>query len=633
MIHTPEDCLKHYWGYDSFRPVQRDIVESVLQGNDTIGLLPTGGGKSITFQVPALMMEGVTLVITPLISLMKDQVDNLREIDVPATCLYSGLTRAQQQLACDRARLGKVKLIYMSPERATRDNFAAELQQWPVSMIVVDEAHCISQWGYDFRPNYLKLDRLRKMFPDAPVMALTASATPEVVRDIAAKLDMRSPLTFSRSFARTNISYLVRHTSEKEDEMIRIIERTRGTAIVYVRSRAKTNLLAEVLRKRGITADSYHAGLQPEDKVKRQDSWKNNEIRVMVATNAFGMGIDKPDVRLVIHYDLPSSLEEYYQEAGRAGRDGKESYAVMLASQSDKALLARRLSDSFPPKDEIVRIYDSLGVWLNVSVDGGFNQVYDFSFDNFCHHYKFQATRVRSALGILGLAGYIEFVEDLFSQARVMLLMDRSELYDLVLDPKVENILQHLLRLYPGLFSDYVPVSEERLALKAGCSPQDVYEALLQLSRQHVLHYIPRRLVPYVYYRQRRQLPRYIMLPLEVYEHRRKRAAERLDALRQYVFDNSSCPVRRMLAYFGDSEANDCGKCDYCRNKREVKLEPLDPQTVLDDVRNVLEAVGSPLRVSTVSERYGKRSEEVIEIIRILGARGDINLIGRVIYG
>lgn len=633
-MSSPADILGRYWGYTSFRPRQLEIIESVMSGRDTIGLLPTGGGKSITFQVPALLMPGVTLVVTPLISLMKDQVDNLRRRGIMAVCIHSGLSRPEQQLAFDRARLGKTNLVYVSPERLQRSSFIGELRQWQLSMIVVDEAHCISQWGYDFRPNYLKIADLRKEFPDAVMLALTASATPEVVRDISEKLQMRSPALFSLSFSRNNISYLVRRGEHKEETMLKILNNTQGSAIVYVRSRKRTRELAGVLQAAGISADYYHAGLLPEDKNARQNDWKSGATRVIVATNAFGMGIDKPDVRTVIHYDLPPSLEEYYQEAGRAGRDGKDSYAVLLVSGADKALLGRRLADAFPPKEDIVKIYDRIGVWLGVAVDGGFQQVYDFNIEKFCALNHFQPARVRSALGILTLAGYLEYVDDNASMARVMILADKCEFYSLELDSDTDAVFQCLLRSYPGLFADYVNISEERMARDCGLGTERVYESLLTLSRMHVLHYVPRRLEPYICYTQRRQLPRYISLPLAVYEHRLERARARMESIKAFAFGDGGCRVRDMLRYFGESDAAECGRCDYCRDeyRRRHSPEPLDEEAVLADVRAVVAACGQGVSLTAFAERYRSRSDEAVELLRRLADRGCVELRAMRIY-
>lgn len=561
------ELLRKYWGYDSFRECQAEIIDSVLEGHDTIGLLPTGGGKSVTFQIPALMLDGITIVVTPLISLMKDQVDNLRARGIGAACIHSGMTRAERRLSLDRIRLGRVKLLYISPEKLAMKDFIADLSQWNVCFIVVDEAHCISQWGYDFRPSYLNLSKLRNVFPDIPVLALTASATPEVVADIADKLGMENPAVLSRSFSRSNISYIVRHTEEKDIQLLRILSRTTGSGIVYVRSRKRTAQLAAFISEHGISADFYHAGLEAHDKTEKQDRWKDDTTRIMVATNAFGMGIDKPDVRIVVHYDLPSSLEEYYQEAGRAGRDGKESYAVVLASQADKGLLKRRISENFPGREYILNIYERVGNYLNVGIGEGYDKVYEFNLTGFLATFRLKPIPTLAALHTLTRAGAFEFDENFNSRSRINLLVDKRDLYDLRLDDTTDNVLQAVLRSYTGLFADYIPIDEVRIGMMAKCTPQQVYDAMLLLSRMKVLSYIPRSNQPFIYYPTSRDLPKHVVITKSVYEDLLERAVKRMEAMRDYIYGDGVCRVSRMLAYFGEKNPADCGKCDYCREK------------------------------------------------------------------
>ena len=491
--------LKRYWGYDAFRPMQEEIIDSVLEGRDTLGLLPTGGGKSLTFQVPAMILPGVTIVVTPLISLMKDQVDNLADRGIRAVLFHSGLTPREKDLGMTRCRLGKAKIAYVSPERLQNERFLAELRSLTVSLLVVDEAHCISQWGYDFRPSYLRIAALRRIVgEEVPVLALTASATPEVTGDIMRHLGFREPRVFAKSFTRENLSYIVRYADIKEPMLLRILTSTSGCSIVYVRSRRRTRELAALLNDAGIPSEAYHAGLAPEEKEERQDRWKQDETRVMVATNAFGMGIDKPDVRLVVHYDLPSSLEEYYQEAGRGGRDGRESLAVVIAGKRDKALLTRRVNESFPPKDFIARVYELAGNFLNVAVGEGFGMVYEFNFSQFCSTFDLPPVPTQSALHILTRAGYVEYIEETTSRSRLMVVMRREELYDISLDPATEDVLQTVLRAYTGLFADYVYISELMIAERLRLSSEQVYQSLLTLSRLHAIHYIPRTTTPYL---------------------------------------------------------------------------------------------------------------------------------------
>ncbi len=536
--------LKRYWGYDAFRPMQEEIIDSVLEGRDTLGLLPTGGGKSLTFQVPAMILPGVTIVVTPLISLMKDQVDNLADRGIRAVLFHSGLTPREKDLGMTRCRLGKAKIAYVSPERLQNERFLAELRSLTVSLLVVDEAHCISQWGYDFRPSYLRIAALRRIVgEEVPVLALTASATPEVTGDIMRHLGFREPRVFAKSFTRENLSYIVRYADIKEPMLLRILTSTSGCSIVYVRSRRRTRELAALLNDAGIPSEAYHAGLAPEEKEERQDRWKQDETRVMVATNAFGMGIDKPDVRLVVHYDLPSSLEEYYQEAGRGGRDGRESLAVVIAGKRDKALLTRRVNESFPPKDFIARVYELAGNFLNVAVGEGFGMVYEFNFSRFCSTFDLPPVPTQSALHILTRAGYVEYIEETTSRSRLMVVMRREELYDLSLDPATEDVLQTVLRAYTGLFADYVYISELMIAERLRLSSEQVYQSLLTLSRLHAIHYIPRTTTPYLIYTTSREEPRHIIIPIEVYERQRERMEARVGAMKEFVIYQASRPA------------------------------------------------------------------------------------------
>ncbi|MCM1162997.1 MAG: RecQ family ATP-dependent DNA helicase [Muribaculaceae bacterium] len=621
-----QSTLKKYWGYDAFRPMQEEIISSVLQGHDTLGLLPTGGGKSITFQVPALMLPGITLVVTPLISLMKDQVDNLGQRGVRAVLFHSGLSRREKELAMTRCRLGEANIAYLSPERLQNEQFLAELRTLTVSLLVVDEAHCISQWGYDFRPSYLRIARLRQLIgPDVPVLALTASATPEVRDDIMRSLHFREPRVYQRSFARDNLSYIVRHADFKEQMLLRVLKGTSGCSIVYVRSRRRTRELAELLQREGISAAAYHAGLQPEEKELRQNLWKADQVRVMVATNAFGMGIDKPDVRVVVHFDLPSSLEEYYQEAGRGGRDGRHSYAVAIVSKADRGVLTRRISETFPDKDFIAHVYELTGNFLDVAVGDGYGCIYEFDLAKFCHTFNLPPVVTENALRLLTRAGYLEYIAETTSRSRLMVVMKKEELYSLDLDPVTEDLFQCVLRQYTGLFADYVPISEVTLGRQLNMSSQAVYEGLLYLSRLHAIHYIPQKTTPYIYYPTSREEPRHLIMPRTVYEDQRSRMERRIEAVKAFAFDSTECRATTLLRYFGETPQAPCGCCDVCRYRRQ-----LAPAPSADMAQAILYHAARPggTDLHTLLSHLSGPREPVIETLRRLADEGKISIEG-----
>ena len=624
---TPREVLSHYWGYDDFRPMQAEIIDSVLAGRDTLGLLPTGGGKSVTFQVPALLLPGLTVVVTPLISLMKDQVDNLRERDIRAAMVHSGLTRREQRLALDRCRLGKTKILYLSPEKLQSKSFIAELEQIDVSLLVVDEAHCISQWGYDFRPSYLRIAQLRKLFPAAPVLALTASATPQVADDIMEKLEFSGKNVFARSFARDNISYVIRYADHKPQMLLRVLRATQGSSIVYVRSRRRTREIAEELAKAGISADFYHAGLASEDKNEKQNRWKAGDVRVMVATNAFGMGIDKPDVRTVIHIDPPSSLEEYYQEAGRAGRDGLPSYAVVIAAPSDKAVLTRRLNESFPDKETIRRVYELAGNFLDVAVGSGYNSLFEFDFGVFCDRFGLKPVVARNALLLLTRAGYIEYVDEIATRTRVMIVMTKAELYTLRLDEVTDSVFQFLLRTYTGLFADYVYIDERQIASRLRITEEKVYNSLLTLSRAHAIHFVPRKITPYLLYTASRQLPKHVVLPRAVYEDMRSRMEQRIEAMKRFIFTTSECRAKVILNYFGQTDAKDCGTCDVCRDLRKSQRRPTyTPEQIRQAILHL--AAQPQTTVAHIAEQLSMKEADIIPYLREMMDEGLITACG-----
>ena len=564
-----DNILQKYWGYAGFRGIQREIIESISSGRDTLGLMPTGGGKSITFQVPALAMTGVCIVITPLIALMKDQVMNLRRRNIAAAAIHTGLTHDEILATLENCVFGAVKILYVSPERLSSELFCTKLRHIKVSFVTVDEAHCISQWGYDFRPSYLRIADIRAMLPGVPVLALTATATPAVVDDIQDKLGFGSHNVFRMSFERKNLAYVVRRSADKEAEALHILQRVDGPAIVYVRSRAKAKEVAEYLAGQGISATYYHAGLDNADKDARQKAWVSDKARVMVATNAFGMGIDKPDVRTVIHTDCPDSLEAYFQEAGRAGRDGAKAYAVLLYNGADSRKLAKRIDDNFPEKEYIRKVYEHLAYFFQVAEGYGENITFEFNIEKFCHTFKHFPLRVNSALKILDRAGYIDYAEEQDNAARVMMTVTRDELYRLTNNtPNEDKVIITLLRSYGGLFSDFRFIDEGIVAQRAGLMQPQVHEALKALGRKRVLKFIPRRATPVVRYRRRREDPARLVFPKDAYEERRRLFAERIGAMMRYATNDDKCRSQQLLGYFGEDTAQPCGHCDVCLDSK-----------------------------------------------------------------
>ena len=562
--------LKKYWGYDDFRGIQREIIESILAGHDILGLMPTGGGKSITFQVPALAQEGVCIVITPLIALMKDQVQNLRSRGIKAAAIYTGLTHDQILQTLENAVFGAVKLLYISPERLSSELFQQKLRHMKVCFICVDEAHCISQWGYDFRPSYLAIADIRRLVPDIPVLALTATATPEVVDDIQNRLHFQKKCVFRMSFERKNLAYVVRRTFNKEQQLVHILQSVPGSAIVYVRSRQRTKEYADLLNKSGIKATFFHAGLDNTLKDQRQMDWQKNKVRVMVATNAFGMGIDKPDVRVVIHIDCPDSLEAYFQEAGRAGRDGQKSYAVLLYDDNDKMKLRKRVVDTFPDKEFICEIYDQLAYFYQIAVGSGYNATFEFPVERFCQTYRHFPIPTISALNILTRAGYIDYRDEDEAQARVMFLLGRDDLYRLRdNEPREDAVIVALLRTYTGLFQDYGYIDESIIAQQCDLTPQQVYMILTNLNQKHILSFIPQKHIPFIRFTQRREDSQHLIIPPAVYDDLKARYVHRIDKMLEYATCDLICRSRLLLRYFGEDRTDDCGMCDVCLGGKE----------------------------------------------------------------
>lgn len=612
------DILQEYWGYPSFRDLQEDIIRSVCEGRDTLGLMPTGGGKSITFQVPALAMEGLCIVITPLIALMKDQVQNLRKRNILATAVYSGMTHNEILNALDNCIFGNYKFLYVSPERIATDLFRSKLRAMKVNLITVDESHCISQWGYDFRPAYLHIAELRDLLPGVPVLALTATATPAVVHDIQEKLRFGKENVFSMSFERKNLAYIVRHTENKDGELVHILKSMEGCAIVYVRNRRKTKEIAELLLHNDITATFYHAGLDNAVKDLRQKKWQSGEYRVIVATNAFGMGIDKPDVRLVVHIDLPDSPEAYFQEAGRAGRDGKKAYAVALYSPHDKATLTKRISDTFPPKEYIRNVYESLQFYYQMAMGDGQDCMYEFSLENFCHAFKYFPVPADSALKILTQAGYIEYTDEQENSSRLLFIIGRESLYSLhEMGEASERLLQAILRSYTGVFTDYANISETALSLRTGMTVDQVYHLLVMFARRGVIDYIPHKKTPYIIYTQPRVEKDKIHISSEVYEVRKERYEKRIEAMIRYATSDNNCRSRMLLRYFGEKNEHNCGICDVClRKKKNLSLSSEEYKRISLSVLRLL--TEEPLTPDVLRTKLPVDKEKLVTVVRFM---------------
>jgi ATP-dependent DNA helicase RecQ len=593
-----QSLLQEYWGYADFRGIQREIIESIGSGHDTLGLMPTGGGKSLTFQIPALATEGTCIVVTPLIALMKDQVNNLRKRGIKATAVYTGMTHSQIITALENCILGNYKLLYVSPERLGSELFLKKLRHIRVSFITVDEAHCISQWGYDFRPSYLRIADIRKQVPQAPVLALTASATPEVVEDIQDKLAFHAHNVFRMSFMRENIAYVVRYTENKENELVHIIKSVPGSAIVYTRSRKSTKEIADRLNAEGISALHYHAGLSNAEKDMRQNRWQADEVRVMVATNAFGMGIDKASVRLVAHVDLPDSPEAYFQEAGRAGRDGQKAYAVLLYNKLDRTTLKRRIPETYPDKKFIRQVYEELSYFFEVAMGSGEGRKFEFDIDLFCRSFHHFPVPTVSALQILTQAGYISYTDEDENTSRLKFTVKRDELYQIKsASPELEQLINAVLRCYAGVFADYVNIEERQLAyamkLIGGNYTEEqanaiVYNDLKLLSQRRIISYVPSKKTPHIAYTQRREEANKIHIGAEVYDTRKEQYTERIKAMINYAENKDRCRSRILLEYFGEKDADNCGICDICLREKQDSPTTEQCTQIAEQIKNLL---------------------------------------------
>ena len=579
--------LKEYWGYDDFRGIQREIINSICEGHDTLGLMPTGGGKSITFQVPALSVNGVCVVITPLIALMKDQVEHLRQRGIKAAAIYSGMTHSEVITTLENAIFGGVKILYVSPERLSSELFQKKLSHMQVSFITVDEAHCISQWGYDFRPSYLRIKDIRSIKPEAPILALTATATPRVVDDIQDKLGFKQKNVFRMSFERKNLAYLVNRTGDKMSEVLRLLDESDCSSIIYVRNRKRSKEIAEILNSHGISATYYNAGLENSVRDQRQKMWNEGSLRVIVATNAFGMGIDKADVRLVMHMDTPDSIEAYFQEAGRAGRDGQPSKAILFYDGNDRHKLLRRINDTFPDKDYIRKVYEHLAYFYQIGIGSGNGCRFEFNIDRFCQYFNHFPIQLNSSLKILTRAGYIEYEDESENMAQVMMLLRREDLYRLNSLTDNENaVITALLRNYGGLFTDYCYIDESLIAVQSNLTREETYAILKNLSMRRILHFIPRKKIPHVTYKQRREESDLLVFPPEVYDKRKQEYTERIYAMINYAENDDICRSRLLLRYFGEKRSTDCGQCDVCiaHSGRHAK-----PEEIADAKRSILD--------------------------------------------
>jgi len=605
------DILLKYWGYPSFRPLQEEIIDSVLSGKDTLALLPTGGGKSICFQVPALAMEGLCIVITPLIALMKDQVENLKKNGIKAAAIYSGMHRNEIEMNINNCIYGNTKFLYVSPERLETESFRQNLLRMKVSILAVDEAHCISQWGYDFRPPYLKIADIRELLPKVPVLALTATATPEVVVDIQEKLGFNEENVFQKSFVRTNLTYVVINEEDKFRRLLKVVEGVKGTGIVYVRNRRKTREIAEYLNKNNISADYYHAGLENRQREVKQEDWMKGKSRIIVATNAFGMGIDKPDVRFVVHMDFPDSLEAYFQEAGRAGRDEKRAYAVLLYEKADIINAKRNLNLSYPGIQSIKKIYNLLGNWFQIAVGSGKDISYEFDISDFCNNYRLKPLIVFSALKFLEREGYIFLNEAMDLSSKIFINANKEDLYRFqVSNMNYDQFIKILLRSYSGLFSDFVKINEREVAKRTGLSVKEVTQYLIKLQQMEMITYIPQRSKPEIVYSSPRYDIKHISLSVQNYANRKEIARNRMNAVIDYAEKTTKCRSQSLVEYFGETNSKRCGRCDVCIERNKIELSELEFNIILDKIKPILQS--KEVSIEELVGLIGDRNEEKV---------------------
>jgi ATP-dependent DNA helicase RecQ len=622
-LNSFEKILFHYWGYSKFRAIQEEVITSVHEGNDTLALMPTGGGKSITFQVPALAKDGICLVITPLIALMKDQVENLKKKGIKAAALHSGMTRHELEVTLDNCAYGDYKFLYLSPERLGTELFRVRLRKMNVNLVAIDESHCISQWGYDFRPSYLKIAELRELIPNIPFLAVTATATPQVVEDIQEKLGFKVKRVIKMSFERKNLIYLVRNVEDKNKHLLKIAKNLPGTGVVYVRNRQKTKEIAQMLLKEGISADYYHAGLSTEIRSSKQDDWQNDRTRIIVSTNAFGMGIDKPEVRFVVHMDLPDSPEAYFQEAGRGGRDGKLAYAILLYNDSDKLKIEQRIETSFPKPEEIKHCYQALCSFLGVAIGAGKDEVYDFNMMDFASAYKLNYVKAYSSLKFLERDGYIELTDELDNPSRIMILVDKNELYKYqIAHADHDSFIKILLRNFAGLFSNYVRIDETYIAKLSGLPLKTVTEFLLKLNKAKIINYIPRKKTPLIIFTEERLDDKNLYISPENYHGRKERYLKRINSMIAYASGTTKCRSQALLEYFGETDAYRCGKCDVCTSRNELDMSKFQFDQILDKLKEILHEKEVSLEVVVDSVKFPP--DKTTRVIRWLLDNGKI---------
>lgn len=631
MTRDIKEILKTYWGYDDFRSLQEEIIRSVLDGKDTLALMPTGGGKSLTYQVSGLAMEGVCLVVTPLIALMKDQVEDLKNRGIPAEAIYTGMRRDRVESIINKCIYDTVKFLYVSPERLYSERFREKLRLMNVCLITVDEAHCISQWGYDFRPPYLRIAEVREFFPGVATLALTATATPEVVEDIQKQLHFSTPNVLSKSFRRENISYVIRDTEAKPLELFNILSKVQGGAIVYVRTRLKASSIAAFLNKSGIKSDFYHAGLSSAQRARRQEAWKSGKVPVVVATNAFGMGIDKADVRVVVHYDVPDSPEAYFQEAGRAGRDGKRAYAVLLSSRAALGGLQKRIDDAFPPKDYILRVYEALANYYQLGEGEGQGRAFEFNLKLFARNFKLNEARVMSAISILEVAGFLGYTTDINSRSRVMFTVLRDRLYEFETgDSLLERLMVLLMRNYAGIFVQDAYVDEGFLADQLDVTRKVLYDAFISLAKRKIIRYVPGDVKPYIVYYQPRLPLSYITIGREAYENRKELFVTKIGAMARYIRDDETCRQLLLMEYFGQKEDKPCGICDVCIGKKK-RLHREERKSLEERILQVLAKQNTNIR--ELVRQLGEDEEVVIGQVRKLLDEGKIQYVSTLELG